>query len=139
MIDIEADYPMFEAWWHAHKATPPARAILPAAGILVSAHGEPAIAAWVYQDNSSGVAFLGWFVSNPCGAPITISRSLQVMLTAIDEFCISQDRVAIFCMSENRVIGRRLLRHGYEAAHTATEYCRVVPAKERSIPCPQSL
>lgn len=56
---------MLMRWWKAHGWPGVSKAILPKLGLIIENNGKPVIAGFVYMDNSVGVAFIEWVVSNP--------------------------------------------------------------------------
>jgi len=120
----DADYPLFCEWWAAHGSLAPACARLPDCGLVVEAGGAPALAAWLYQDNSCGVGWLAWFVGKPrCR---DAARALPVLLGAADEVMRSQGRHTLLALTGKRGLGRALARHGYSREHTETQYWRIL-------------
>ncbi|EIQ00858.1 hypothetical protein OpiT1DRAFT_05415 [Opitutaceae bacterium TAV1] len=122
----DEDYAVFCAWWDAHGVPRVPRVQLPACGLVVERDGIPVLVAWLYQDNSCGVAWLGWFLKNPAIHARETASHLRVLLGAADEVARSQGRHSIIVMTDKSGIGRALTRHGYIAGHPATEYWRIV-------------
>lgn len=87
--DPKTDYPMLSQWWAGH-GWPPVRAeCLPKLGLLAM-DGETAVAAaWSYLDNSVGVAFFEWLVTNPANHPKTsvagIRHVTECMMTCLKD------------------------------------------------------
>jgi hypothetical protein len=124
--EAEKDYPMVCEWWARHGVPAVALGRLPACGLIVEADGVPVLAAWLYQDNSCGMAWLGWFVGNPARKGRVVALALPVLLGAADAVMRSQKRHTLIVMTDKHGLGRALERFGYEKAHPATEYWRVL-------------
>jgi len=53
------------------------RLVLPRLGVIGSIDGQGIAAAWLYMDNSIGVAMLEWMVGNPKGEARQVLRALR--------------------------------------------------------------
>lgn len=120
----DEDYAMLCEWWDGHGVPRVPRIQLPTWGLI----SFGVLAAWLYQDNSCGVGWLGWFVSKPGADPFTVRTALDALLGAADEVMRSQKRHSLIVMTDKRSIGKALTRHGYHAGHPATEYWRIITA-----------
>jgi hypothetical protein len=123
----ERDYAMFRSWWEGHHTAPVPLALLPEGGIIVehSADGETweaAMAAWLYLDNSVGVAFLGWFVSNPDMSARVSHAALPLLVQAARVVARGQGRHSLYCPAGARGIQCYLRRAGWQEAHPAIEF-----------------
>jgi hypothetical protein len=122
----EEDYPLVCEWWAGHGVPAVGSGLLPECGLVVEADGEAVLAAWLYQDNSCGVGWLGWFIGRPGARLRVMSRALDVLLGAAEEVMRSQQRHTLLVMTDRRGIGRACVRRGFVPAHSATEYWRVL-------------
>jgi hypothetical protein len=85
MIQLRAylptDYPMLVEWWAGHGWPGVPSAILPKVGFVAEdvqvGSVEPLVAAWLYMDNSVGVCWLEWMVSNPKAEPVRVYRGIK--------------------------------------------------------------
>ena len=77
LINTEADYPMIKSWWEAHGWDSVPVQALPKIGAIVEDDGESVAAAWLYMDNSVGVCWMEWLVSNPEARPTRIVRAVS--------------------------------------------------------------
>lgn len=59
------DYSTAFAWWDGHGWEGVPAAVLPKLGMVAVHEGEPVAMAWLYLDNSTGVAMLEWIVTDP--------------------------------------------------------------------------
>ncbi|EIP99320.1 hypothetical protein OpiT1DRAFT_03834 [Opitutaceae bacterium TAV1] len=101
--------------------------MLPECGLIVERDGIPKLAAWLYQDNSCGVAWLAWVTKNPAIHARETATDVKVLLGAVDEIARTQNRHTVICTTKVRGLGRTLMRCGYAANHEVMEYFRGVP------------
>lgn len=59
------DYTDLLPWWHGHGVISPPEGCIPKLGLIAEDDGFPVFACWASLDNSCGLAFLVWAVSNP--------------------------------------------------------------------------
>mgnify|MGYP003650262624 CR=1 FL=1 len=102
--------------------------VLPNCGsVMVGDDGQLLSAAWLYMDNSTGVAWMAWMVSNPEIGPIKSAKSLHVLLGAIEELCKEFHYECLFTMSDRKGVGHFLNRNGFIANHSGmTQYFKKV-------------
>lgn len=83
------DYPTLEGWWQGHGWSPVPLQILPRLGIIAEMHTgaeiQPTAAAWLYMDNSVGVAMLEWMVADPKANPRTVLKALNATIDFLKE------------------------------------------------------
>jgi len=77
MFEAERHYAEVATWWAGHGWEPVPQAILPRLGVIGSIDGQGIAAAWLYMDNSIGVAMLEWMVGNPKGEARQVLRALR--------------------------------------------------------------
>lgn len=66
IIEKERDHATLAGWWEAHAFPAVPAAVLPKLGVMAERDdGTGLAAAFVYQDNSVGVSWLEWLVTNP--------------------------------------------------------------------------
>lgn len=63
--DLDDFHPVAMEWWESHGWPGVPANILPKLGIRAIDGDRPLAAAWLYMDNSVGVAMLEWIVTNP--------------------------------------------------------------------------
>ena len=59
------DYHLAASWWAGHGVTATPQECVPKLGVIALVGGVETFAAWVSMDNSCGLCFLLWPVSNP--------------------------------------------------------------------------
>lgn len=115
---------MVEKWFEHHQdgiSVP--QNLLPKLGIIVEVDGVPSCAGWVYHDNSIGVAWLAWLVTNPENGPIRSADALEYLIGAAGEAARANDYGVIFTMTEKSGLGALLKRNGFKANHKGmTQY-----------------
>lgn len=110
------DYALMAEWWAARGMPPIPEVMLPALGIIAEDdEGEPASAAWVYLDNSTGVAWMAWVTTRPDLTPLRAERMLQLIVGAVEEAAKAQGRGLLFTMTKRFGLGRWLERDGWTA------------------------
>jgi hypothetical protein len=94
-VYAESDYPVMEAWWTAHGWTPVIKEILPKLGLVVSMQevdcDTPIVAGWLYMDNSAGVSWMEWVVSNPNSTAMQVYRGMSVLIEAMRDLAKSNN------------------------------------------------
>lgn len=98
VFNAEAQYEMIASWWEHHRMQALPAALLPPLGHVVCFEGKPVAACWAYMDNGgTGVALLGWIVSNP-DAP---NRVVYTSLAELVQFTLDRLKAlnyrAVFC------------------------------------------
>lgn len=74
------DYPVLAEWWKLHGwAAIPAN-ILPKLGAVAVKGDVPLCAAFLYMDNSVGVCWLEWLVSNPKASPFEVMKGVRELM-----------------------------------------------------------
>lgn len=81
----ESDYEDAKDWWSEHGSPVVHKTQLPKLGVVVEDGCGPLAMAWVYMDNSTGIARLAWPVVKP-GIPAR--KSYQSLRMAIDFLCL---------------------------------------------------
>lgn len=112
------DYPTVAAWWDGHKQPPVPPSVLPVCGVIVEEEALPIAAAWLYQDNSVGVAWLAWIVSNPDVSAFDAEKALDVLLGGCEAVARDLNRGVLFTMTDRGSLGRWFERNGFVRNHT---------------------
>lgn len=66
-FEAETDYPLISGWWAGHGVASTPAECLPRLGMVASYDGQETFAAFLSMDNSCGLCYLLWSVSNPAG------------------------------------------------------------------------
>lgn len=123
VIDIRgADaglFDTFSAWWKAHGWPGVALGILPKCGVLVEDDaGGPLAVAWLYQDNSVGVAWLEWIVTNPAMTPKQSYLAVAMLVQAAREVAVALDYGVVMTTARQHSLARVLGRNGFTVTDT---------------------
>lgn len=107
-------YPIFAEWWTAHGWAPVNIAVLPKCGILITTdHHKPVMAAWLYMDNSTGVAMMEWTVGNPDASGREIYTAIARLVVAVKEVAASLDYGFILTTAKQHTLARCFERNGF--------------------------
>lgn len=86
------DHEMLATWWKGHGWDVVPAAILPKLGAVafysnrVDQHEDlPVVAAFLYMDNSVGVCWLEWLVSNPQAPKLHVLRAIDAVIGFLTE------------------------------------------------------
>lgn len=113
----KAEYPLIASWWDGHKVQATPAEILPACGIVIEAAGVPSAAAWIYFDNSVGVAWLAWVVTRPGLTAKFSEQVLAELLEAVEISAKAQKRTILITMCRASSLAKWFLRHGFLKNH----------------------
>lgn len=121
------DYATIEPWWVSrHQPAVPAN-ILPKCGVVVEEEGLLIAAAWIYQDNSVGVAWLAWLVSNPDVRAFDVEKALEVLLGGCELVIKEFGYGLMFTMTDRGSLGRWFQRNGFTPNHRGmTQYFKAL-------------
>ena len=121
------DYAVISPWWEAHGGKIVPEEILPQCAVVVEYNDKLAAAAWLYMDNSVGVAWMSWMVTNPEFGPIKAAKSLTVLLKGMEELCSEFNYGLLFTSSNSKGVGQWLARQGFSQNHQGmTQYFKKV-------------
>jgi hypothetical protein len=108
------DYPVFAAWWPAHGWPAVPVIILPKCGVVVeSDEGTPRAVAWLYMDNSVGVASMEWTVTNPENTPKQSFAAVSILVGAIKCLAIEFDYGVVITSAKQDSLVRTYERTGF--------------------------
>jgi hypothetical protein len=83
--DPETDYPMLSQWWEGHGVPATPRECLPKLGMVAEWDKRESFAAFVSMDNSCGVCYLLWLVSNPAAAARIVVKCIAPTVELLQE------------------------------------------------------
>jgi hypothetical protein len=112
-----ADYATVERWFIGHGSKVVPESILPRCGIVVEDGGEALAACWLYQDNSVGIAWLAWLVSNHTLSPQRAVKAVKTAVEAAEAVAKGLGYGLLFTMTERHGLGRLLQSEGYRPNH----------------------
>jgi hypothetical protein len=111
------DYPTVETWWAGHGWSPVPLQILPRLGIIADMHhGEtstPTAAAWLYMDNSVGVAMLEWIVTNPEAKPRDVLKAITEAVNFIKTRAAELGYTVILATCRQESLSKVLQKRGF--------------------------
>jgi hypothetical protein len=87
----KSDYPVIRDWWVAHGWDAVPEAILPKTGAIVSNNGIDVVVAWLYMDNSVGVSWIEWFVSNPVCNGFQVIKAHKLLVSFLERCATDND------------------------------------------------
>lgn len=116
------DYLTVRQWFPRHGVEAVPEAILPKCGVVVEKDGQPMCAGWLYQDNSVGIAWLAWLVTNPDQPLFHVEQSLQHLLSAAETVVKDLGYGLVFTETNRPALGRFLQRQGFTPNHQAVQY-----------------
>jgi hypothetical protein len=114
----EADYAIVSKWWRIRAKESPPRTILPTLGVIAE-HGDgdvvkPVAAAFAYLDaTGSGVAWLGWMITDPNAPKNRAGRGLLRALDFLDKECLALDYWLSWATISDPDFIRFMQRRGY--------------------------
>lgn len=119
------DYAKIRHWWTLHGQAEVPKNVLPKCGVVVKDGKQMVCAAWLYFDNTVGVAWLAWLVSNPSVGSFKVIRGLKELIGAVEAVCKSQNRGLLFTMTDRGALGRFFQSNGFIPNHSGmTQYFR---------------
>jgi hypothetical protein len=74
-----SDYPTVSEWWDVHGWPAVPEAVLPKLGIIAFDEVKDLCAGWLYMDNSVGVCWLEWLVTNPLNRASQSMKSIGIV------------------------------------------------------------
>jgi hypothetical protein len=95
----EGDYALLEGWWKVRAREAPPRNILPTLGVMASSSSNhqssipnpqspPLAAAFAYLDaTGSGVAWVGWMITDPAAPKALAGRAMLRALDFLEKEC----------------------------------------------------
>lgn len=117
LIDLEKDYPELGGWFKSHQGYAIPTNILPKLGIVVESNCGMSAAGWLYMDNSVGVAWPAWMVTNPNISPIIAGRALEHVLEALEVCAKQHDYGVFFTMAKQPSLIKWLKKRGFVQNH----------------------
>lgn len=112
-IDLETDYATLTEWWKGHGWNAVPRAILPKLGVIAEHDGVQVAAAFLYMDNSVGVAMLEWLVTNPAANPVACVRSVSQVIQFLTERALELDYGVMLTSCRQPALVRLYERNGF--------------------------
>lgn len=113
----DADYEKISSWWEAHGWNPVPKAILPRLGIVAffqsGEERRDAAAAWLYMDNSIGVSWLSWLVTNPEINESECAIAIKALTEFMKERAVAMDYGIMMTAAQQESLVRMHERNGF--------------------------
>lgn len=118
IIDIRGEnaslYATFEQWWKAHKWPGVPLAMLPKCGVLVETEdGRGLAVGWLYMDNSVGVSWMEWVVTNPENTAKESFLSVAMLIQSLREVAASLDYGVMLTACRQPALVRLYEKNGF--------------------------
>lgn len=116
---------VFKGWWEGHRMQPVPLEVLPKCGVFVGGEddAEADAVAWLYMDNSIGVAWVSWITSNPALSAVKAAKALSYLLESVEEVAKELNYGLLFTMTDRDGLGRFLGKREWKKNHSGmTQY-----------------
>jgi hypothetical protein len=113
-IELEKDHPMLARWWTGHGWNVVPAVILPKLGVIAEMDGEDMAAAFLYMDNSVGVCWLEWLVTNPSAKPFPAIRCVSQVIGFLRERALELDYGVMMTTCRQSSLARLYERNGFQ-------------------------
>lgn len=109
----EKGYDMVSKWWEGHGWPTVPVEVLPSLGAIVTEDLHGVAAAWLYMDNSCGVAMMEWTVTNPRANPRTTIKAIPFLIGFFKEEAkaLGYHKILTTCRQES--LARLFERNGF--------------------------
>jgi hypothetical protein len=126
-------------WWNGHNWSGVSLAIVPRRGLLVSDDsGAELGCAWVYRDNSVGVAMLEWLVTNPANTPKQSLGAVLKLVAAARSLAISEGCAVLLTSVQHGALERIYERLGFTAIQRGVSHL-VMVTRLKNAPRPDTV
>jgi hypothetical protein len=113
-IDRTQDHATLSAWWTAHGFPVVPLPVLPKLGVMAF-DGELGLAAgFLYMDNSVGVCWLEWLVTNPEATGRQSLAGIAAVVEFMAERALEMDYGVMLTSCRQEGLARIYQRHGFE-------------------------
>lgn len=109
------DYPLIVEWWKGHGVPETPQACVPALGRIATVNGKDTFAAWVSMDNSCGLCFLIWPVSNPEARARDVVRTIGLTIDHLKDLAKGFGYHTMLGLSHSGSLTRHLEKLGFTA------------------------
>jgi hypothetical protein len=122
------DYATAKSWWQSRGIPAMPENALPACGIVVeNDEHAPQAMAWIYQDNSIGVAWMAWPVLAPDVKCFRILKTFDALLGGVETVCRSLGRRVIHVAVDRSSLKKWFLLRGFhKSADNLTSFVKVI-------------
>lgn len=108
------DYATLANWWAGHGWEPVPEIVLPKLGMVAVGEDDYMVAAvWLYMDNSVGVSFLEWLVTNPEAAPIQTAKAVTHIVNFMADRALEMDYGVMITTCRQQSLTRLYEKNGF--------------------------
>lgn len=107
------DYPTMQAWWAGHNAPATPAGALPKLGLLAVVDDRETFAAWASMDNSCGLSYLLWPVSNPMAPSREVARCIGPTLDLLKSLVRDFGYHTMLAMTHSESLAAYFPRNGF--------------------------
>jgi hypothetical protein len=112
-INLDVDHPVLAVWWEAHKWPVVPRSVLPKLGVVTLDGDLRVAAAFLYMDNSVGVCWLEWLVTNPDATGRQSLAGIAAVTEFLAERALEMNYGVMFTTCRQPALARIYERHGF--------------------------
>lgn len=112
-VNLDADHPVLSLWWEAHRFPVVPRSILPKLGVMALDGEVRVAAAFLYMDNSVGVSWLEWLVTNPDATGKQSLAGIGAVVNFLAERALELDYGVMLTTCRQPALARIFERHGF--------------------------
>jgi hypothetical protein len=129
------DYPVIAEWQAKHGVPVVRPSMLSPLGVVIESEetGTMLGAVWIYLACNVGLAWLGWWVTNPANLPGLSERVINALEDASEAALPDEYNLLIAIPPTDTGLDHLLRRKGFHVSHTCTEMYKLLPLK-----CPPS-
>lgn len=124
------DHPNIAQWWEGHGWSPIPLNILPKLGMIVSRDDIDVCAGWLYMDNSVGVCWLDWLVTNPEADPKSVIRCISQLVTFMSDRARDLNYGVMLTACRQPSLVRLYQRNGFNKTDTDVTHLMMVLTEE---------
>jgi hypothetical protein len=115
----EDDHGIISRWWVARGSDAPPRYLLPTLGVIIEADGVPIASAFCYLDaTGSGVAWLGWMITDPAAPALMAGRAMKTAVEFLEKEAARLGYWLMWATVEKESFVRFFERRDYEKGDT---------------------
>lgn len=109
------DYPLLSAWWTGHGVASTPAGCVPGLGMVASYDGRETFAAFLSMDNSCGLCYLLWPVSNPAASARAVVRCIDPVVELLREIATGFGYHTLLAMTHAESLAKHFSKLGFTA------------------------
>jgi hypothetical protein len=126
------DYAILEAWWVAHGWSAVPENILPKLGLIISNEEKDICAGFLYMDNSVGVCWLEWVVTNPEATGFEAMKGIKALTKFMEKEADRMDYGVMMTTCRQASLTRLHEKNGFiKTDEGVTHLLRIVPREKK--------